>query len=139
MSTEKQLKICSWCNKPTTLLDRKKYCFRCASLMYRECFRCKLPFDNRKYFTLDEKRCNSCQKKYLQEKEKREQSKLKDMKAPSIEVQPGTSAAGKLSPVHDVSSDSADNSAANSSSSDDEYLAIMKLPVKIQRKRKLPK
>ena len=44
----------------------------------REHVACKKPYPNLKAFALNEKRCNSCQKKYECNKKKREMKKLED-------------------------------------------------------------
>ena len=70
-STEKQTKICCWCKANTSLVENKKFSQLCKDRAYSICKRCKFPFDNESYFQLDQDRCNSCQKKYIKEKEKR--------------------------------------------------------------------
>ena len=73
-------KRCNWCNRHDELFDGKPYCVKCSEKLFRECGRCHRPFPHEKYFSKNEKRCNSCQDKYLSEKMKREQKKLKQVK-----------------------------------------------------------
>lgn len=65
-------KRCVWCNKFAVLLEKQKHCGECDAKAFRVCRRCRLPYDDAKYFAKDINRCNSCQLKYLKEKEKRE-------------------------------------------------------------------
>lgn len=64
-------KTCSWCKAYRPLVSDKTYCHACADKMFRECARCHQPFPDSKYFEDDNRRCNSCHKKYLREREKR--------------------------------------------------------------------
>lgn len=64
-------KCCIWCEKSYDLLPTKRYCKCCDQLKYRECIRCGRPLNSRKYFLLDDKRCNSCHRKLLKERIKR--------------------------------------------------------------------
>ena len=66
-------KTCAWCKGYKLLVPSKKYCSDCCGQMYRECSRCRLPYPTAESFTLSDLRCNSCQKKYVKEKQKREQ------------------------------------------------------------------
>lgn len=63
---------CSWCKNFEELLSGAKYCRSCHEKSYRVCSRCKLPYPDKKFFTEsgDGKRCNSCQRKYIKEREK---------------------------------------------------------------------
>ena len=72
-------KTCAWCKNCKSLLSGKLYCSDCSVKMYKECSHCHLPYPEMKYFKLDKQRCNTCQRKYLIEKEKRLQ-KLKEQK-----------------------------------------------------------
>ena len=78
-------KKCNYCNKLRELAFNKPYCIRCENNMYKECRRCHKPYDDKKYFTMDTVRCNSCQPKFLKEREKRQK------RAAAKEVTPGTS------------------------------------------------
>ena len=69
-------KKCNWCNTKTKLAPNKPYCYRCNEGLYRECSRCHRPYPSEKYFEKNDTRCNSCQEKYLREKEKRQQKKI---------------------------------------------------------------
>lgn len=70
-------KKCNWCNMTVKLLSGKPYCNKCSRQCFKECRRCHRPFPHERYFELDENRCNACQKKYLKEREKRQQTKQK--------------------------------------------------------------
>ena len=64
---------CVWCKGRKPLVTNAKYCQDCYNKRYRLCSRCKVPYPEAKYF--DESgsnRCNSCHRKYLKEREKRE-------------------------------------------------------------------
>lgn len=69
--------FCIWCNNPVDLVKGKKYCQSCESVMYKECRRCHRPFPSDKYFTSHPDRCNSCQKRYMSEKNSRKKKKDK--------------------------------------------------------------
>ena len=61
---------CNWCTSMAApLTNGKPFCEACRSRCYRECCRCRRPFQSAKYFTEDltGRRCNSCQRKYLKE------------------------------------------------------------------------
>ena len=77
--TKSLAKTCAWCKTCKSLLSGKPYCSDCSEKMYKECSRCHLPYPEMKYFKLDKQRCNTCQKKYLIEREKRLQ-KLRGQK-----------------------------------------------------------
>ena len=64
-------KACSWCKEYTKLKSGKSYCNECASKMHKECSRCRLPYPEVKYFTIDPNRCNACQLKLEKERAKR--------------------------------------------------------------------
>ena len=66
---------CSYCNKEKTLSEGRTYCLDCATNCYRECKRCKRPIHDKKYYAYSETRCNSCHKKYLKERAKRDEKK----------------------------------------------------------------
>ena len=72
---EKNKKPCIWCNKPKALVAKQPYCEECERKAFRICTRCHRPLDNSSYFTLDDKRCNTCFRKYLKDKQKREDRK----------------------------------------------------------------
>lgn len=61
-------KQCNWCSAAGQLVTDKLYCTACAAKCYRECIRCHRPFPNKCYFRTNNKRCVSCQKKYLKER-----------------------------------------------------------------------
>lgn len=69
---ENVLKRCNWCNKYSELAEGKKYCLKCAKKCYKECRRCHRPYDEPKYFKLDNTRCDTCQTAYLKERERRQ-------------------------------------------------------------------
>jgi hypothetical protein len=76
-SFEANIKPCSWCKQLGTLERNKSYCEHCSAVMFRECIRCKLPYPDKKYFEKNDVRCNTCQLKYLKEKERREANRAK--------------------------------------------------------------
>lgn len=76
-TSEPVLPRCSYCSKEKSLVKGKTYCFDCSDNCFRECKRCKRPFHDKKYYSFSETRCNSCHKKYLKEKAKREEKKKK--------------------------------------------------------------
>lgn len=80
ISTSSTSKTCSWCKNFRLLLPNKSYCQSCFEKMHRECSRCHLPFPQSKYFQEGNRRCNSCHKKYLKEKEKRIQRQNQQQK-----------------------------------------------------------
>ncbi len=65
------MRKCNWCGENGALANGKPYCDVCKSRCYRECCRCKRPFEKARFFLLDPNgiRCNSCQHKYLKEKD----------------------------------------------------------------------
>ena len=70
---------CIWCGHSEHAFEPgKPYCEDCALKCQRECVACKKPYPNLKAFALNEKRCNSCQKKYECNKKKKEMKKLED-------------------------------------------------------------
>ena len=69
-------KKCNFCLQNGNLMKNKPFCHKCAKKCFRECTRCHKPYDHEKYFELNEVRCNNCQRKYMKEREKREQKKL---------------------------------------------------------------
>ena len=71
---------CVYCGDETELIENKKYCEQCSDNMYKECIRCHLPYESEQYFSINEKRCNSCKKKIENEKSKREEKKLHSAK-----------------------------------------------------------
>lgn len=73
---EEIIKQCIWCNEAKKLENGKKYCHRCSQNMFRECTRCHKPFPHARFFKINEKRCNSCQQKFLAEKKKREEKSI---------------------------------------------------------------
>ena len=56
----------------------KPYCEDCTLKCERECVACKKPYPNLKAFALNEKRCNSCPKKYERNKKKWEMKKVEN-------------------------------------------------------------
>ena len=75
--TDSSVKRCSYCNKEKLLVTGKSYCSDCNKNCFRECRRCKRPYHDKKYYAYSETRCNSCHKKYLKERAKREEKKRK--------------------------------------------------------------
>ena len=73
---ENAKKKCNFCLQNVTLIKNKPFCHKCAKNCFRECTRCHKPYNHEKFFELNEVRCNTCQRKYLKEREKREQKKL---------------------------------------------------------------
>ena len=70
---------CIWCGHSEHAFEPgKPYCEDCTLTYQRECVACKKPYPNLKAFPLNEKRCNSCQKKYEHNKKKKEMKKLED-------------------------------------------------------------
>ena len=70
---------CIWCgHSEHTFEPGKPYCEGCTLKCQREYVACKKPYPNLKAFALNEKRCNSCQKKYECNKKKKEMKKLED-------------------------------------------------------------
>ena len=62
------LRECNWCHiMIQTSPKQMYYCDDCKEKCFRECRRCHRPFREEKYFELDAKRCNACQRKYLRE------------------------------------------------------------------------
>jgi len=68
-------KICNWCGECKMLVANKPYCLDCKLACKKECKRCHRPFPDLKYFSLSNIRCNTCEKKRIAEKEKREERK----------------------------------------------------------------
>ena len=66
---------CNWCGGKFSSAKSQHYCDKCAQYCFRECVRCHRPFPLAKYFRLSELRCNSCERKYRKEKERRNNSK----------------------------------------------------------------
>lgn len=64
-------KVCIWCQEYKSLAKQKPYCLECMTKMYRECARCRKPYPHAKYFDGDDRRCLTCQKKYVKERQKR--------------------------------------------------------------------
>lgn len=81
------VKSCVWCKEHTRLKDGKPYCLKCCNRMFQECVRCHFPYPDAKYFSEHDSRCNSCQKKYMKEKERR-LVKKRSMEAQSTSCQP---------------------------------------------------
>lgn len=63
---------CCWCRRFVALLPKQKHCKECDAKAFRLCARCKYPYPDAKYFKLNANRCDSCQRKYLKEKQRRE-------------------------------------------------------------------
>ena len=81
-------KRCCWCQRFTLLLPNTRHCKDCDEKCFRLCRRCKRPFDDPKYFTLDTARCDACHRKVIKERERRNAKKIaqgstKDAKGPS--------------------------------------------------------
>ena len=81
-----QAQSCSYCSKEKILVKGKTYCQECKNNCFRECKRSKRPFHNEKYYTFSESRCNSCHKKYVKEKVKREEKKRKSTEDTSKKI-----------------------------------------------------
>ena len=65
-------KSCNWCFTPSVpLVTGKNYCSVCAHYCFKECKRCRWPLPSADFFSLSKERCNTCQKKYLKEVNKR--------------------------------------------------------------------
>ena len=111
-------KRCNWCNQQTKLAPNKPYCKTCESRLFRVCRRCKKPYPSEKYFEKNDLRCNSCQEKYLREKEKRQKknakkvdkdmtsseddtSEQKPQKADQKKIEDYSSPSKKLKPAND--------------------------------------
>ena len=61
---------CNWCGiEFFTSPKQAYYCTTCKEGCFRECKRCHRPLPDKKYFKLDDKRCNACQRKYNKEKQ----------------------------------------------------------------------
>lgn len=73
-------KKCNFCLQTVALVKNKPYCNKCHKNCFRECSRCHKPYNHERFFELNEVRCNSCQRKYLKEKEKRDMKKLQPKK-----------------------------------------------------------
>lgn len=87
-------KTCVWCNCYGALIPTKPYCKACQQQMVRECRRCKKPYNSLRFFVKDDARCNSCQTKYLKERQKRlekQQQKQSDTADNSPEATGSTS------------------------------------------------
>ena len=97
--------VCNWCMRETPLVTGKHSCERCLSCSYRECIRCKCPFEDAKFFILHTKRSNSCQRKYLKEMASRQSSSkivvgdLDDEFASTASSQGESSTEFKIKPV----------------------------------------
>ena len=71
-----QSRPCGWCKSDRALKNGEKFCKDCYDASYRICSRCKIPYPSAKYFSeSDSSRCNPCHKKYLKERELRENKK----------------------------------------------------------------
>ena len=69
-------KACNWCNQTGKLEDNKLHCAKCSRNCYKECRPCHRPFPHERLYTKDENRCNTCQDKYLKEREKMIQKRV---------------------------------------------------------------
>jgi len=92
VGTSKIVKTFVWCKGYKELVPTKAYCADCCGKMYKECSRCHLHYPDAKFFAQNEKRCNSCQKKYVKERERRVQ-KLNEQKQEQWRKQAATAAA----------------------------------------------
>ena len=64
-STSSVSSHCIWCNHQRKLVEGKKFCHDCQRACKCECITCHRPYPNeKKYFTLDTKRCDSCTTHY---------------------------------------------------------------------------
>lgn len=79
---------CAYCGRKRPLVDKKKYCDRCAENMVQECIRCHKPYHSLIFFSVDDnhQRCNSCHAKYEKEKIKNKAKSAINLKTQS-EVQ----------------------------------------------------
>lgn len=77
------IKACTWCGEFNPLQDHKKYCQACYTKMYRECTCCKKPYPHKRFYKLNERRCNACQKKNNNATKKRRNQKSLEIKCPS--------------------------------------------------------
>lgn len=67
---------CIWCNRQVTLLPNTKHCQQCDAKCYRVCRgRCKRPFDSKSYFTLNDNRCDTCERAIVKDRLRREARK----------------------------------------------------------------
>lgn len=53
---------CNYCQEQLNE-ERKYYCEKCESVMFKECKTCHKPYHNKKFFKTNAERCNSCCKK----------------------------------------------------------------------------
>ena len=64
-STSSVSSHCIWCSHQRKLVEGKKFCHNCQHACKRECITCHRPYPNeKKNFTLDTKRCDSCTTRY---------------------------------------------------------------------------
>jgi len=77
MEKKDKKKKCIWCFGECT---NKYYCTDCATKCQKECCRCHKPYPDLKYFTKNDKRCDSCEGKNINEKMKRSESKNRNSK-----------------------------------------------------------
>ena len=77
-STSSVSSHCIWCGHQRKLVEGKKFCHDCQCACKRECITCHRPYPNeKKYFTLDTKRCDSCTTHYENAKLSRKKTSKK--------------------------------------------------------------
>ena len=69
---------CNWCFCNLEK-NKKYYCTNCETYCKRECCACHKPYPNLRFFVKDEKRCNSCQTRYITQLNKRKQYSLENL------------------------------------------------------------
>lgn len=67
----KKHKKCNWCGVQKLMENKKLFCQICSEHCLKECAHCHKPYPSLKYFILSDKRCNSCERKYVKQKENR--------------------------------------------------------------------
>jgi hypothetical protein len=70
---------CNWCGcgkSGDEMMVSKEYCLDCYQKCARECITCHKPYPSLKFFVKNEKRCNSCQTRYLNQKVKKQNEKV---------------------------------------------------------------
>ena len=75
-SSSINLPHCIWCGYQKKMADGKKFCFDCQRACKQECVTCHKPYPNeKKYFTMDAKRCDSCTTRFKNAKLSRKKNK----------------------------------------------------------------
>ncbi len=67
--------VCNWCGTDSFVYNEggKRYCKDCEDKMFKECITCHKPYPTHHSFELNDERCNSCEKRYINSKIKREE------------------------------------------------------------------